>query len=47
MNVALGEEEFRTLVDSNDHWLPSYDWKLLKKTIDTNYSATRQPLENK
>ena len=42
MNVALGENEFTTLVDTNDHWLPSYDWKLLKKTIGVNYSAERE-----
>ena len=41
MNVALGEAEFENSVDSNDHWLPSYDWKLLKKAIDINYSAER------
>ena len=37
-----GENEFEGSVDTNDHWLPAYDWKLLKKTIDVNYSAQRE-----
>ena len=42
MNAALSEEEFKAKVEAGDHWLPSYDYKLLKKTIDVNYSVARE-----
>ena len=41
MNAALSEEEFKANVEAGDHWLPSYDYKLLKKTISVNYGAER------
>lgn len=46
MNVATGEELFKTSVEAGDHWLPQYDYKLLKKKIDVNYSAERASLED-
>ena len=42
MNVERSEEDFKANVEAGDHWLPSYDWKLLKKTIDVNYSSVRE-----
>ncbi len=45
MNAALGEEEFKAKVEAGDHWLPSYDYKLLKKTISVNYGAQRAETE--
>ncbi len=42
MNAALSSDEFKAKTQAGDHWLPSYDYKLLKKTIEVNYSAERQ-----
>ena len=42
MNVAKSEDAFKAGVEQGDQWLPKYDWMLLKKTIDVNYSAQRE-----
>ena len=41
MHAALDEAQFRANVDAGDHWLPSYDYYLFKKTIDVDYGAER------
>lgn len=46
MNVALSEDEFHDKTETGDQWRPQYDYMLFKKTIDTNYSAQRAPLED-
>lgn len=43
MHVAASEDAFRAGVDAGDHWLPRYDYKLFKKTVDVAYGAERQP----
>lgn len=42
MNVARDESNFKTDVETGDQWLPKYDYMLVKKTIDVNYSAQRE-----
>ena len=41
MNVELSEDEFKNGTELGDQWLPKYDYKLLKKTIDVKYSKSR------
>lgn len=43
INVAATEEEFKS-VETGDGWRPQYDYLLFKKSVDVNYSATRQPM---
>ncbi len=42
MNVQSAEDSFNEKTEIGDQWLPKYDYKLLKKTIDVNYGATRE-----
>ena len=41
MHTALDEAQFKASVDAGDHWLPSYDYYLFKKTIDVDCGAAR------
>ena len=41
MHTALDEAQFKASVETGDHWLPSYDYRLFKKTIDVDYGAER------
>lgn len=41
MNVAADEKSFKENTKLGDHWLPQYDHKLFKKTIDQQYNAER------
>lgn len=43
MNVACDEDTFNN-VETGDEWRPQYDFLLFKKSIDVNYSATREAM---
>lgn len=45
MNIEADSQTFKSDVEAGDHWLPKYDYKLFKKTIDVSYSAEREPIE--
>lgn len=45
INIEADEQTFKSCVEAGDHWLPKYDYKLFKKTIDVSYSAKRDPIE--
>ena len=42
INVAVDEDTFKAETETGDQWRPWHDYMLFKKTIDTNYSATRR-----
>lgn len=41
INTALSEDDFNN-IEFGDQWRPQYDYLLFKKSIDVNYSATRE-----
>ncbi len=45
INTPVSEEEFKEKVETGDNWKPQYDYMLFKKSIDTNYGATREQIK--
>lgn len=45
MNIAVDEDTFKDNVVTGDNWRPQYDFLLFKKSIDINYSATREAIK--
>ncbi len=45
INTPLSEDEFKQKVEVGDNWKPQYDYMLFKKSIDTNYGATRENMK--
>lgn len=42
INVASDEDSFKSNCKLGDDWKPKYDYKLFKKAVDVNFSATRE-----